>query len=546
MPDRNKAFVITSPSEDRRALYDNVIKPLFEEDLAWDCVHLDDFVGAGNKIRDLVTSIKDATLVVVDLTEIQGDVFYELGIAHVLSNRVLTLACKGRDTTPSHLRTHRVIEYEDSASGGRRLAREIREAVRMLPEWSSRPSNPVQDVLLTLNWLAVHFNEQPSQEQLDFIQTLRDLQQKLEEAPKDDHGRTELTQTLRELLQKLEDTLRGEGQERTALTQTLLDQQQQMEVALKEKVDQMQAQMLLKLEEVTRAAGLQSGVIDVSLLNRQIDELRAQFDTMSRKRQQAERYLDRLVGERDTIAHQMALVAHTLEANQQRLISDHDQAQLVFVPAALIVPGPPRATEAERQQAERFVQAFYIDLHLVTNAQFVRFVQATGYQTVLEREHSSNDPTWRTPLGPGSSIAERMNHPVVWVYREDALAYAEWAHRRLPTRFEWERAMRGVAGHPWPWGAQWDAARCNLNTQGTTPVHAFPSGASPVGCRDMVGNVWEWLADALSGEKLVLMGGSWSEQTLKVGYKQLVVPGDGTDGATGFRCAMDVPGERGT
>ena len=254
--------------------------------------------------------------------------------------------------------------------------------------------------------------------------------------------------------------------------------------------------------------------------------------------------LKRLERERDVMLAQAIVSGYVQESQRALITSKTDGAAQIFVLAALIVLGPPRLSDEERRRDERFVRAFYMDVTPVTNAQFLRFVEATGYRTIYELKNTQegcDDLTWRTPGGPGSSIADRLDHPVVWVYRADALAYAAWAGRRLPTRLEWERAMRGVAGHAWPWGDQFDPARCNLgSTDGTTPVDSFPDGVSPAGCLDMIGNAWEWLADELPGGKLVLLGGSWAEPELKAGYKLLVVPSDGTDGATGFRCAMDV------
>jgi formylglycine-generating enzyme required for sulfatase activity len=248
--------------------------------------------------------------------------------------------------------------------------------------------------------------------------------------------------------------------------------------------------------------------------------------------------IQRLDYERGQILHYLMQANRTLEAGRV-IRSSRDNAELVFVPAALFVPGPPRDTDNERQRAERFVKAYYIDKYPVTNRQFDQFVQATEYVTVAERKSFSD--TWRHPDGPDSTIVD--DHPVVCVYREDALAYAAWAGRRLPTRLEWERAMRGVAALAWPWGNEWREGVCNMTGRSTTPVTAFPAGVSPIGCYDMVGNVWEWLADDLAGGKLLLMGGSWVEQreAMPVGYKLRVAPGDGTDFDVGFRCAMDIP-----
>jgi formylglycine-generating enzyme required for sulfatase activity len=287
--------------------------------------------------------------------------------------------------------------------------------------------------------------------------------------------------------------------------------------------------------------------VDPGLLDRKINELRANLNDMIRKHSEAENYLRRLANERDVILEQTVQISMILEERQTAITHPQDQAELLFVPAGLIVPGRPRLSAEEQQRDMRFVRSFYLDKYPVTNAQFVRFVEATGYKTIAERlnlQEGCNDPTWCTPNGHGSTLEGRENHPVVWVYREDARRYAEWAGRRLPTRLEWERAMRGLEGYTWPWGNEWRDNVCNLNREGTTPVDAFPAGASPVGCLDMVGNVWEWLSDELAGGKLLLMGGSWAEERKRMGtgYKGLVFPRDGTDGATGFRCAMDVPG----
>jgi len=147
-------------------------------------------------------------------------------------------------------------------------------------------------------------------------------------------------------------------------------------------------------------------------------------------------------------------------------------------------------TMGESDEAHRVhLPKYAISRVPITNAQYQLFVQA--------REHEPPEP-WdgkRAPRG-------REIHPVVDVSWHDALAYCRWLSEvtgkpiTLPSEAEWEKAARGADGAcQFPWGDAFDAARCNVKESGfdgTTPVGIFPSGASPYGCLDMAGNVWEW------------------------------------------------------
>lgn len=158
----------------------------------------------------------------------------------------------------------------------------------------------------------------------------------------------------------------------------------------------------------------------------------------------------------------------------------------------------------ESPQSMVTLPAFEIAATPVTNALYAQFVAATGAPPPI---------TWRGSSPP----VDLHDHPVVDVSWHDAQAFCGWltgerqkaesrrnppSSFRLPTEAEWEHAARGTDGRVFPWGDEWDGERANTRESGygsTTPVGAFPGGASPYGCLDMAGNVWEWTStlDAL-------------------------------------------------
>ncbi len=254
------------------------------------------------------------------------------------------------------------------------------------------------------------------------------------------------------------------------------------------------------------------------------------------------------------------------------------------------------------------VSAFLIDRCAVTTADFAVFVADTGYRTEAEQFGWSfvfeglltpcardgvvgslpgapwwqavRGATWRSPRGPGSDVDALGRHPVVHVSFNDALAYAAWAGKRLPTEAEWEKAARGgLDQRRYPWGDELTPLgehRCNI-WQGTFPAHDTGEdghvGTAPVsafspngfGLFNMVGNVWEWTADRWSadwhvaesittrtdpagppgGDSRVVRGGSYlCHESYCTRYRVAArthnTP-DSSTGHTGFRCAADVP-----
>ncbi|QBE67020.1 formylglycine-generating enzyme family protein [Pseudoduganella lutea] len=198
------------------------------------------------------------------------------------------------------------------------------------------------------------------------------------------------------------------------------------------------------------------------------------------------------------------------------------------------------------------VPSFHIDTYPVTNAQYQRFVDASGY---LPRDRQNYLRHWQD----GRFAPELANRPVVWISLDDARAYARWAGKRLPTSWEWQYAAQGTDGRLYPWGNEWDAGRVPKPETGRdpgppAPVDAHPGGASPFGVMDLVGNVWQW-TDEFSDEHTraaVLRGGSlyrpqgshWyfpqAQRLDQHGKFLLMAPSLDRNAFTGFRCVKDV------
>ncbi|MGQ0548022.1 MAG: formylglycine-generating enzyme family protein, partial [Betaproteobacteria bacterium] len=167
--------------------------------------------------------------------------------------------------------------------------------------------------------------------------------------------------------------------------------------------------------------------------------------------------------------------------------------------------------EQESARGRASTPAYAITRTPITNRQYAAFVAETGHRApdvdaAAWRSYGLIHPYERTRRFAWQDArppAGREHHPVVLVSHADALAYAEWLSRktgrrwRLPGELEWEKAARGSAGRVFPWGDEFDAARLNSHDAGpfdTTPVGAYPDGASPFGVLDAAGQVYEWTA----------------------------------------------------
>jgi formylglycine-generating enzyme required for sulfatase activity len=166
---------------------------------------------------------------------------------------------------------------------------------------------------------------------------------------------------------------------------------------------------------------------------------------------------------------------------------------------------------SERNKDCDIEQTYLIGKYLVTNAQYKRFVDATNYSVPYM------DDTWAERFNwdrkSRAFPAGRANQPVVLVSWDDAMAYCQWAKKRLPTEQEWERAARGTDGREYPWRELFDVEKANTSESGiqeTTPVGIYQAGASQDGLLDCAGNVWEWTSSDHEAGGKVLRGGAWS------------------------------------
>jgi formylglycine-generating enzyme required for sulfatase activity len=201
--------------------------------------------------------------------------------------------------------------------------------------------------------------------------------------------------------------------------------------------------------------------------------------------------------------------------------------------------------EWETPQHQLSLPTFYMSRYPVTHAQYAVFMRETDHKPPTAETHSEWPYEWRE----GSYPPQRANQPVVLVAWYDALEYCRWLTEKLrtwegtpeplatllrergwmvtlPSEAQWEKAARGDDGRVFPWGNEFDPARCNMEETGigdTSAVGMFPTGASPYVVEDLSGNVWEWTSS--------LWGEDWQKPSFKYPYN----PVDGRED-------LDAPG----
>ncbi|MFW6289586.1 MAG: formylglycine-generating enzyme family protein [Mariniphaga sp.] len=259
------------------------------------------------------------------------------------------------------------------------------------------------------------------------------------------------------------------------------------------------------------------------------------------------------------------------------------EAVMIYFEGGAFLMGSENGLSNEKPVHEVHIEPYYIDKHPVTVAQFSRFIEATGFKTEAEKFGDSGvfnlekqtwelvpGATWRKPFGPAGPDAEE-DHPVTHISWNDAVAFARWAGKRLPTEAEWEYAARSGknTGNKFSWGnpvtqnGQYLANtwQGELNAPEPTDGYLFTSpagifGENEAGLTDMGGNVWQWCADTYkpypgsseayrtNHDVKVIRGGSFFFD--QNGENSFTVSGRSMNSHetslfnTGFRCAKDA------
>ena len=255
--------------------------------------------------------------------------------------------------------------------------------------------------------------------------------------------------------------------------------------------------------------------------------------------------------------------------------------QFLLIPSGAYTIGSKVPTPGELPEQQIQVHDFFMGKYPVINALFEVFVERTGYTTTAEKKgfgvvyegrfrkikdektgqyrfawnatHSWKEVKgayWYQPTGPGSTLHQKRNHPVVQVSLLDAMAFASWVGKRLPTEAEWEATARTDKGYRFPWGDDWKDGLCNTETSeiaDTMPVDHYPDAVNKMGIANLLGNTLEWTSEKCNPpngsrndfDYHIAKGGSWvSEENIQLDSR-FRFPTDFTSNTLGFRCLAD-------
>lgn len=245
---------------------------------------------------------------------------------------------------------------------------------------------------------------------------------------------------------------------------------------------------------------------------------------------------------------------------------------MVLIPAGEFEMGRDTGAANERPVHTVYLDAFYMDTHEVTNAQYKAFIHENPEWQKENIAAEYHDGVYLR-LWDGNTYPEgKADHPVIYVSWYAAMAYAEWAEKRLPTEAEWEKAARGgLTGKLYPWGDTYEATHVNYGRYHNEPIAVGQYPPNGYGLYDMAGNVSEWCLDeydpdfyaqsppknpfshgtpeevirnfkVVKEKNRILRGGCWSDNGLflRVAYRDWG-PQHYTSVFRGFRCVKDIP-----
>ncbi len=257
---------------------------------------------------------------------------------------------------------------------------------------------------------------------------------------------------------------------------------------------------------------------------------------------------------------------------------DRHYNHYVLIPGGEHIIGSKHPKKNEKPEQMVYLESFYFGRFPITNGLFEIFVEKTGYKTTAEKvgygtvyygrfEKKKDETTglitsiwnsslycktvegacWYQPSGPKSTLYNKRNHPVVQISMEDAMAFAAWTGKRLPTENEWEAASRTTNGWTFPWGQEWKKDVCNIEDSciaDTTPVDKYVEFENDFGIVDTIGNVLEWTNDSFDstskknhGAKYrAVRGGSWiSGNDIRL-FSRFMIESESHSNILGFRC----------
>ena len=320
----------------------------------------------------------------------------------------------------------------------------------------------------------------------------------------------------------------------------------------------------------------------IGVLQQELDEKDTEIRGLESASQKSARREEQLLGQNRTLKNQNAALLKKLDIEQhqnrtlkgriatlQKELDKALRANMALIPAGRFQMGSKNGEFDEKPVHTVYVDSFYIDKYEVTNTQYKQFVDANPQWRKNRIPRAYHNGSYLSDWNLNDYPIGKGEHPVTYVSWYAAMAYAQWAGKRLPTEAEWEKAARGgEVGQRYPWGNSIDSGKANYGTNvgGTTRVGNYPAN---YGLYDMAGNVREWCLDAyqggfyksshrrnpLAGGTLtevvtdfpnlkgsrVLRGGSWSSpaRRLRVADRLGYAPTYAYP-YVGFRCAKSV------